>query len=270
MPANQPISPTLADTYTYNTLDFDRAHHNQQLYYRWQGEVSWTQAPERPPERLFHIIGMNATRVLLESDSDQGNVGRRINREIGLFCNPDTQNILDVWHPETTPRPVVHIANRIVQGTLQNKTITVPAGQPYLTQTVKFPLTYPHPLASDPQYQDYCPSDTFTGMEIFTSHVVRPGVIAPPAHWNRDCPWLLWMKLGYRHPARLQFETTITRVETFEELDSRLVQLIRERLPIYEFSPSASLEENMTSIRYFKQHFKAYMQGAVFPIPEKS
>jgi hypothetical protein len=43
---------------------------------------------------------------------------------------------------------------------------------------------------------------------------------------------------------------------------------VRERLPIYEFTPSESDESNMTSILYFKKHFESYLRGDVFPLEE--
>ncbi len=36
------------------------------------------------------------------------------------------------------------------------------------------------------------------------------------------------MKLGYGHPARLRFETTISRVKTFEQLNPKLVKLVKD------------------------------------------
>ena len=72
----------------------------------------------------------------------------------------------------------------------------------------------------------------------------------------------------FGHPARLRFETTIFRVESFERLYPNLVKLVREKLPIYEFAPDESDESNVTSILYFKKHFDAYLNGDYFPIPE--
>jgi hypothetical protein len=43
---------------------------------------------------------------------------------------------------------------------------------------------------------------------------------------------------------------------------------VREKVPIYEFTPTESDELNMTSIKYFKKHFEAYLQGSIFPIEE--
>ncbi|HBE19267.1 MAG TPA: hypothetical protein DDW51_17075, partial [Cyanobacteria bacterium UBA11367] len=152
---------------------------------------------------------------------------------------------------------------------VKEKKFIIPAGQAYLTSVLEIPLEYPHPLAGNPQYLDYCPGEKFQGVEYFTSHISRPGVAdIPPAKWARDCPWMPWMKLGYGHPARLRFETTISRVELFEQLHPKLVNLVREKLPIYEFAPSESDEPNMTSTLYFKKHFDSYLRGDVFPIEE--
>ena len=131
------------------------------------------------------------------------------------------------WKPtEDQPeRPVVHIANRMVQGSVGARRIVIPSGKGYVVKVTEIPLEYPHPLAKDSQYREYCPGDTFKGVEYFTSHVARPEATdAPPAEWARDCPWMPWMRLGYGHPARLRFETTIARVETFEDLHPNLVQ----------------------------------------------
>ena len=255
----------------YSTLVFYRENHGQQLYYSWEGDIWWTEAPGKPKEKLFSIIGMNATKVLLKTDPEYGEVGYRLNREIGLFCDPETKEILHYWQPRSTsPKvPVVHITNRMVQGSLRERKIIIPKGQGCITKVNEIPLEYPHPLAKDPKYKDYCPGETFKGVEYFTSSFSRPGFKgAPPAKWARDCPWMPWMKLGYEHPARLRYETTIARVESFEELNPKLVELVRSKLPIYEFTPDECDEPNMTSILYFKKHFDAYLKGELFPIEE--
>ncbi|WP_427158692.1 DUF1838 family protein [Aliinostoc sp. HNIBRCY26] len=260
-----------SEDYTFNNLDFYRKHHGQQLYYRWEGEVWWQESSDREWQKLFSIIGMNSTKVFIRPDSEFEQVGYRINRELGLFCDPQTKEILHTWQPNATrpPVPIVHIANRIVQGSVRPRLTVIPQGQDYVTSVVEIPLTYPHPLAGDAQYRDYCPSDTFNGTEYFTSHISRPEVKdLPPATWARNCPWLPWMKLGYGHPARLRFETTTARVDSFAQLHPNLIQLIRQKVPIYEFTPDHSDEANMTSTLYFKQHFDAYLRGESFPVAE--
>jgi hypothetical protein len=259
------------EDYEFNTLDFYRKNHGLQLYYSWSGDIWWTEEPGKSPEKLFSILGMNATKVFLKLHPEYGEVGHRINRELGLFCHPETQEILSYWKPreESQEVPVVHIANRLVQGSVQAKKVVIPSGQAYVTSVKEIPLEYPHPLAADRKYFDHCAGDRFKGVEYFTSHVSRPGVLdVPPAKWARDCPWMPWMKLGYGHPARLRFETTIKRLESFEQLDSKLVELVRDRVPIYEFTPSESDEPNMTSILYFKKHFESYLRGDAFPVEE--
>ncbi|NES21278.1 MAG: DUF1838 domain-containing protein [Symploca sp. SIO3E6] len=257
--------------YEYNTLDFYRKHHGSQLYYNWEGEIWWIEEPGKPKEKLFSIIGMNATKVFLKPHPEYGEVGYRLNREIGLFCDPDTKEILHYWQPKSANQavPVVHITNRMVQGSVRPRKIVIPQNQGYITKVNEIPLEYPHPLAGDDKYKDYCPGATFKGVEYFTSSYSRPDVTeAPPATWARDCPWMPWMKLGYGHPAQLRYETTIARVESFEQLNPKLVKLVREKLPIYEFTPDECDEPNMTSILYFKKHFDLYLKGEVFPVAE--
>lgn len=260
----------LSEDYGYSSLDFYRSNHGKQLYYNWSGEIDWIAEPGQAPQKLFSIMGMNATKVLCKQDPDDGEVGYRLNRELGLYCDPDTQEVLSDWVSPMGERvSVVHIANRMVQGALKERMIVVPKGEAYLAKKTEFPLVYPHPLATDPIYRDYCPGKTFQGVETFISHFARPGVTdVPPATWSRDCPWLPWMKLGFGHPARLKFTTTIQRVESFDQLHPTLVKLVRDRLPMYEFTPDVCEEPNMTSLTYFKLHFEAYLRGDRFPQPE--
>ena len=261
--------------YTLSNLDFYRDYHGRQLYYRWEGKVWWRPTPSSTLEQIFRIVGMNATKVFLCRD-DQGNeYGHRINRELGLYCHPETCDVLYRWQPfpEQEPVPVVPIANRIVQGDVKPRILTVPAGEPYTKNELKIPLTYPHPLAGDAKYRDYCPAETFDGVEYFTTYTRRPEVAAtavPPPNWARDCPWLPWMGLGCGHPARLRFETMIERVDRFEDLNPRLTDVIRQRVPIYEHTPDQTDEPNVTSTTYFKHHFKDYLAGEAFPIETRA
>ncbi|NEP15725.1 MAG: DUF1838 domain-containing protein [Leptolyngbya sp. SIO4C1] len=260
-----------AQPYTVDNLDFYRTHHGQQLYYRWEGTVSWRPEPNAPLEPIFAIAGMNATKAFIRPDQEYGEAGHRINRELGLYCDLKTGEVLTRWQPfpgwESVP--VVPIANRIVQGRVKPRKIEIPAGEPYLKTVLEIPLAYPHPLAGNPIYRDHCPGDTFEGTEYFTTYTRRPEAKnVPPPTWGRDCPWLPWMKLGYQHPARLRFDTTIERVERFEDLNPKLIQVIRDRVPIYQTTPDQTDEPNVTSTTYLKQHFAAYQRGATFPIPE--
>ncbi len=260
-----------APDFEFSNLDFYRKHHNQQLYYHWEGHVWWTPEPGGTEELIFRILGMNVTHISLRPNEDHGEVGHRINRELGLYCHPETGAILDRWQPfpDRPAVPVVPIANRIVQGDVEPKILSVPGDRDYVKKTLEIPLRYPHPLAKDPQFRDYCPGEFFEGTEYFITHTARPDAKdVPPARWARDCPWLPWMALGYEHPARLRFETTIGRVESFEVLPEPLVALVRDRLPIYEFAPAETDEPNVTSTTYFKKYFDAYLAGASFPIPE--
>ncbi|NET50397.1 MAG: DUF1838 domain-containing protein [Merismopedia sp. SIO2A8] len=266
------MSETDTEDLTFSNLEFYRRNHGQQLYYSWSGTIWQIPTPGATPETLFSIVGMNATKVFVKDHPEYGEAGHRINRELAVYCHPETGEILYEWrsHPHLPPVPVVPIANRVVQGTVRPRDLTVPQGEAYKKVVNEIPLDYPHPLALDQQYRDYCPGERFQGTEYFTSYISRPGETnVPPAEWSRDCPWLPWMRLGYGNPARLRFETTIARVETFEELNPQLVALIRERVPLYEFTPDHTDEPNVTSITYFKKYFDAYLRGDRFPIPEE-
>lgn len=267
----QPNLARWPDPCHLSNLTFYRDYHGQQLYYRWEGKVWWRPKPDAPLTQIFSIVGMNATKVFLCRDAEGNEYGHRINRELGLFGHPETGEVLYRWQPfaEYEPVPVVPIANRIVQGDVQPKTRTVPAGMPFVKNELRIPLTYPHPLFGEAKYRKYCPAETFEGTEYFTTYTRRPDIATeaiPSPTWARDCPWLPWMGLGYGHPARLRFETTIERVERFEDLNPKLIEVIRTRVPLYEHTPDEADEPNVTSTTYFKKHFEAYLAGEAFPI----
>jgi hypothetical protein len=106
------------DDYEFSTLVFYRENHGKQLHYSWEGDIWWTEAPGKPKEKLFSIIGMNATKVFLKSDPEYGEVRYRLNREIGLFCNPETQEILHYWQPKAHSQevPVLHESSKTHAG----------------------------------------------------------------------------------------------------------------------------------------------------------
>ncbi|MBX2866061.1 MAG: DUF1838 domain-containing protein, partial [Leptolyngbyaceae cyanobacterium MAG.088] len=122
----------LAHDYEVSNLDFYRQYHGQQLYYRWEGMVWCQLSPDAPQEKVFAIAGMNATKVFLCS-GEKGDYGHRINRELGLYCDLKTGDVLTQWQPfpDQPPVPVVPIANRVVQGDVSPKTTPIPAGKPY-------------------------------------------------------------------------------------------------------------------------------------------
>ncbi|NET76895.1 MAG: DUF1838 domain-containing protein [Okeania sp. SIO1F9] len=126
--------------YEFDNLNFYRENHGKQLYYNWGGEVWWIESPGKPQEKLFSIIGMNATKVFIKPHPEYGEAGHRINREICLFCDSSTQEVLDYWRPreEVKEVPVVHIANRMVQGFVSPKKIVIPQNSGYVKKVIIF------------------------------------------------------------------------------------------------------------------------------------
>ena len=61
-----------ATKYEFDNLNFYRENHGQQLYHNWSGEVWWIELPGKPKEKLFSIIGMNATKVFISNTLNMG------------------------------------------------------------------------------------------------------------------------------------------------------------------------------------------------------
>ena len=136
--------PDSSQDYELSSLKFYRENHDKQLYYNWSGKFWWINESGAEPQLLFHIIGMNATKVLLKTDPDAGEIGYRLNRELGLYCDPESEEVLTHWknpHGETVS--VVHIASRMLQGGLKEKSLQFPRDKTIFPRSPNSPSSIP-------------------------------------------------------------------------------------------------------------------------------
>jgi hypothetical protein len=76
------------------------------------------------------------------------------------------------------------------------------------------------------------------------------------------------MKMGDR-VGQLIYSASGCKVAGFEELPDLLQKQIKTRIPAYRHAPEGHIDsENITSWRYFKRHFDAYLAGKEFPLPD--
>jgi hypothetical protein len=76
------------------------------------------------------------------------------------------------------------------------------------------------------------------------------------------------MKMGDR-AGQLIYSASGRKLAGFEELPEILQEQINTRIPVYRHAPEVRIEgENVTSWRYFKRHFDAYLAGKEFPLPD--
>ena len=237
----------------------------------WAGSV-YAFVPNEKKKHLFKIVGMSVSRCLPKED----NSWDFTSRELTYYFDPHTEQIVHQWHNpwvnETVP--VVHVANHQVQGLFKGN---FPAQVNGKTTTFVFDLfsDYPNPLAGDARFIDYSPQATYQATELFKLSVPTTElhdrniseVSQVILSWDRIGPWLPWMKMGNK-PGQLIYSAHGCKVGGFRELPKWLQSEINDRVPLYKDAPAQKLDaENITSWKYFKQHFADYLAGARFPLP---
>jgi len=237
----------------------------------WSGSI-YSFMPDEPKKRLFKIVGMSVSRCIANED----NSWDFTSRELTYYLDPITGEILHKWENPWTGEilPVVHVANNPVQGRFQG---TVPAKREGEITTFSFDLfsSYPNPLAEDERFIEYSPNPTYQAAELFKLTVPTQDLLDPEQtsisemilSWDRIGPWVPWMKMGNK-AGQLIYSTSGLKVNSFNDLPELLQEEINNYVPLYKDAPKSQLDqENMTSWKYFKQHFAAYQAGYQFPLP---
>lgn len=237
----------------------------------WKASIySWI--PGETKKLLLVMLGMNVSRCIPAQDD----VWQFMSRELCYYLKPETGEILHQWENPWTGEivPVVHVANDPVQGTFKGE---FPAEVGEDTTTFIFDLfpTYPNPLAGE-KFKEYSPDPIYQSVELFKITAPTKDLLNPELKsvknvqlgWQRIGSWLPWMKMGDR-PGFLIYSGIGSKVENFAELPELLQTEINQRMGLYKEAPNAYLDvKDMTSWRYFDQHFDAYLAGEEFPISQ--
>ena len=244
----------------------------QQSFLTWKGSI-YAFVPGEPKKHLFQIVGMSVARCLPQPDDSWDFTSR----ELTFYLDPSTGEKLDRWKNPWTDEvvPVVHVANDGVQGHFKRRFPAIV--QPDIT-TFVFDLfsSYPNPLADDAKFAEYSPQPLYQAAELFkltvpTAELRNPQIISVSKvmlAWDRIGPWLPWMKMGDR-VGYLIYSAWGGKVASWTELPQVLRQEIETRVPLYKNAPKRKLDrDDITSWKYFKQHFDAYLRSEIFPVPE--
>ncbi|NES17773.1 MAG: DUF1838 domain-containing protein [Symploca sp. SIO3E6] len=236
----------------------------------WSGSI-YAFIPNEPKKRLFKIVGMSVSRCLANED----NSWDFTSRELTYYLDPITGEILHKWENPWTGEilTVVHVANNPVQGRFEG---TIPAKIEGEVTTFAFDLfsSYPNPLAEDDRFIEYSPHPTYQAAELFKLTVPTKDLLDPEQtsisemilSWDRIGPWVPWMKMAGK-AGQLIYSTSGLKVSKFDDLPQLLQDEINQHVPLYKDAPKSQLDqENMTSWKYFKQHFAAYQAGHQFPV----
>lgn len=242
------------------------------IVYWWQGSA-YSRVPGEKDSHLFNVEGMNIRSCKNFEDPERGHGFRSTSREILLYLDPETNEILRTWtNPWTNEEvEVIHVANDPVN--MRRPMYARAAdGTPYtfdakiignrVIEGGEAPLFYKNPLAGD--YQEYV-GNMYHAMEALNSYTYADDVFDSEKDkldsyvlsWARFSEWLPWMKMGGR-TGMMIFTTVGGRVDGYDGLPDRLKAEIEKNYPTYKVPPPIDDDRpNVTSWSFFKQVFDA-------------
>lgn len=247
--------------------------------YHWTGKV-YSRITGEPDRMLFRGEGMNVRQCVTVNDPKRGKGWRLVSREIMLYLDPKTGEVLrkweNPWSGETVD--VLHIANDPVN---QRPSFPVGAdGTPYsnpslrragrwLLMPFEVPLFYTNPLAGN--YQDWV-GGKYHAMEIFDFAIdanemldTKNKTAYPVVSWVRISDWMPWMKMRGRQ-GQMVFNAMGNKLKTYDELPAVLKNEIALNYPAYAAPPPGDdARPNETTWTVFRKWADEKQPGAGAP-----
>ena len=263
----QQIDPETGEGY----IELSRKLHcslkdGEETTWTWSGNSYSRVAGERD-KLLFKLVGMNVRQCISVEDPERGKGYRMVSREIMLYLDPKTGEVMREWENPWTGKSneVIHVANDPV-----NSRVNFPLGKDGKEQrfaarfeggkyfaAFEIPLYYTNPMGGDYQQQI---GGTYHSTEIFdftgnadtlldASSNIEYGTIA----WVRISQWLPWMNMAGRHGI-LYFNAVGRKLEQWDDLPTVLKNEIKANYPEYTNAPPADdKRKNETSWTYMKK-----------------
>lgn len=224
--------------------------------YWWEGEV-YSRIPGEKDKHIFNVQGMNVRQCGKMRDEVRGLGFRSVSREMMIYLDPDTNEILRTWDNPFTGETVevLHVNNDPVNGRgpryARNE-----KGEPAVTYEPELVINgtvlngggaarlfYNNPLAGN--YQDY-EGGKYHAAEFLTSAypladaldssktAIQDAVIS----WGRISGWLPWMKMRGRSGLMVHY-THGMRLHRWKDLPDVLRVEIETNWPKYQSPPPA-------------------------------
>jgi len=231
----------------------------------WQGNI-YSRIPGERDRLLFTYQGMNVRASATVTEAGRGYGYRQVSREILIYMDPKTGQVLRTWKNPWTGKEneVIHVANDPVNSRpmfAQGPTgpFKFPGffknGQGFIAMEI--PLFYTNPLAGD--YQQYVGGD-YQAMEIFNFYFpeeqlldAKPEMPDVAVSWTRISGWLPWMEMGSRVGTMI-YNGVGRRLNSWDELPDVLRAEIEANHPAFKTPPPLDdARPNETSWTYFKK-----------------
>jgi len=241
-------------------------------YGMWEGRA-YSRVPGEKDKHLFNLVGLNTRQCEMVTDPIKGDGFKSVSREIMMYLDPETNEILDTWVNPWNGNEVeiLHVANDPVnmRGYRWEKTdkgedvypMKLRKYEQLTFSADEIPLFYDNPLGSE--YQVYV-GGAYHAMEIFNfiykSAEMLDNNVKSLNHsniaWTRVAQWLPWMEMGSKQGIMI-FNATGFSTFNKEEIWPRLQKIVDERYPLYNTPPPLNdTRPNETSWTVFKKHME--------------
>lgn len=232
---------------------------------------AYSRVPGEKDRHIFNVLGVNTRQCGSVTDSERGTGFRSVSREVMLYLDPETNEVLDTWQNPWTGESVevVHVANDPVNmraprfaagedGKPISATLRV-YGDIAMT-SFEVPLFYDNPLGSD--YQRYV-GGHYHAMEIFNTTYIADEMLNAESlgrsyiSWSRIAQWLPWMEMGSKSGLMVVNATGFSSWNK-EDIPEPLMSVLQARYPTYfEPPPVDDPRPNETSWTVFRKHIEA-------------
>jgi len=237
------------------------------VYYIWSG-TAWARIQGVPDRKLFRLEGMNVRQCISVEDEKKGTGWRIVSREIMLYLDPESGEVLRTWKNPWTGEEVevIHVTNDPVNsrganfavtddGKMKPSPVKIKGGKFFMDLVI--PLFYTNPLAGD--YQNYV-GNHYHAVEMFNfngnaGELLDPELdsISPSISWVRMAPWLPWMEMGGRE-GLMYFNATGYKLSDWREMPRVMKEEIATSYPDYRKPPPVDdRRRNQTSWTFFRQ-----------------
>ena len=242
---------------------------NVEKTYVWHGRAYARRQGERD-RLLFGLLGMNV-RQCVTVTNDKGEEGyRQVSREIMLYLDPVTGEVLREWENPYTGETVdvIHVANDPVNSRGGNfgygrdgKVAKLPMKMigDYWQMNIEVPLFYYNVLGGE--YQKYV-GGTYHATEMFNFYGLSEELldedntfVNPGVSWVRLAQWLPWMEMNGREGV-MYFNAQGVKLDSWDDLPGLMKDEIAANYPDYRHAPPGDdARPNETSWTYFKKIF---------------
>jgi hypothetical protein len=238
---------------------------NTPTIYSFHGEA-FARVPGEPDRKLFDVEGYNVRQCVTVTDPVRGTGWRLVSRELLLYVDPKTGEMIEEWdNPwtgkrvkvlQTTNDPVNQrpVFPRAADGTPAKWTGTISGDSWWNTLTV--PLFYKNPLGGEYQLNV---GGFYHATEMFNffgkvKDLTDPKITNPAIQvgWVRLAEWLPWMEMSGR-AGIIYMHAAGRKLDNYEQLPAVMKKAI-EQYPEYRNPPPGDDNRtNETSWTLFKK-----------------